>query len=172
MVSVAASYYPKTLAFEGFKLLLDICLADRRILSFWYALKSIHKFIIKIHDLQWLFVTGSNKKKGGVGLFRISQKERLFISYDNQVFLGVISLSIRPSCTPNKRLPLLFSLGKKRIYLDTQLKGELTDLFWKLPECSLFLWVGIWWWALLTLPSPPRDKTIHFPIPNRLSLRK
>ena len=31
---------------------------------------------------------------------------------------------------PSKKdLPLLFSLAKKRIYLDTQLKGELTDLF-------------------------------------------
>ena len=28
-----------------------------------------------------------------------------------------------------KDLCPLFSLGKKRLYLDTQLKGELTDLF-------------------------------------------
>ena len=34
--------------------------------------------------------------------------------------------------------PLLFSLAKKRIYLDTELRGELSDLFWKLPGCSLF----------------------------------
>ena len=31
------------------------------------------------------------KNKGGVGLFQISQKESLFISYENQVLLGVIS---------------------------------------------------------------------------------
>ena len=31
------------------------------------------------------------KNKGGVGLFQILQKERLFISYNNQVFLRIIS---------------------------------------------------------------------------------
>ena len=35
-------------------------------------------------------------------------------------------------------LPLPFTLGKKRTYLDTQLKGDLTGLFWKLSERSLF----------------------------------
>ena len=34
--------------------------------------------------------------------------------------------------------PFPFSLGKKRIYLETQWKGEFTDLFWKFPWCSLF----------------------------------
>ena len=38
----------------------------------------------------------------------------------------------------DKGLPLPFSLAKKRIYLDTQLKAELTNLFWKLPGYSLF----------------------------------
>ena len=31
-----------------------------------------------------------------------------------------------------------FNLGKKIIYLETQLKGQFTDLFWKSPGCSLF----------------------------------
>ena len=62
MVNVIASYYPKAFAFEGSKLLLDSRLADSRILYFWYALKSIHKFIIELHDLQCLFVKGSNEK--------------------------------------------------------------------------------------------------------------
>ena len=35
-------------------------------------------------------------------------------------------------------LPLSFSLAKKRIYPDTQLKREPTTLFWKFPRCSLF----------------------------------
>ena len=39
------------------------------------------------------------KVKGEVGLFQISQKERLFISYGNQVLLGVISQCNPPSCT-------------------------------------------------------------------------
>ena len=34
--------------------------------------------IIEVHVLQCLFVRGSNINKGGVALFQISQKERLF----------------------------------------------------------------------------------------------
>ena len=78
MVSLIASYYPKTFAFEGSTLLLDICLADSKILYFWYVLKSIHKFIIELHALQCLLGRWSNKNKEGVGLFQILQKERLF----------------------------------------------------------------------------------------------
>ena len=44
-----------------------------------------------------------------------------------------------PLLAPSKKgLSLLFSLAKKRIYLGTQLKVELTDLFLKLPGCSLY----------------------------------
>ena len=40
---------------------------------------------------------------------------------------------------PSKNgLSFPFKLGKKTIYLETQLKGEFTDLFWKLPGCYLF----------------------------------
>ena len=43
-------------------------------------------------------------------------------------------LLVISQCAPllvlsKKGLPLPFSLAKKRIYLYTQLKGELTDLF-------------------------------------------
>ena len=78
------------------------------------------------------------KNKGGVGIFQISQKKRLFISYDNQVLLGVISQCGLPSCTLQKGLPLIFTLAKKRTYLDTQLKGEFADFFWELPGRSIF----------------------------------
>ena len=72
---------------------------------------------------------GLIKKKGEVGLFQISQKERLFISYDKQVLLAVTH-NVVPLLAPSKNgLPLPFTLAKKRTYLDTQLKGELTDLF-------------------------------------------
>ena len=72
---------------------------------------------------------GLTRNKGWVGLFQISEKDRLFIPYDNQMLLEVIS-----QCSPllalfKKGTPLLFRLAKKRRYLDTQLKGELTDLF-------------------------------------------
>ena len=41
--------------------MLDLCLADSRILYFWYDLESIHKFIIELHVLQCSFVRGSNE---------------------------------------------------------------------------------------------------------------
>ena len=47
--------------------------------------------------------------KGRVGLFQILQKERLFISYDNQVFLVVISLL----ASSKKSLPLPFTWQKQ-----------------------------------------------------------
>ena len=73
------------------------------------------KFIIEVNVLQCLFVKDLIKNKGGIGLFQISQKERLFISYNNQVLLGVIS-QCAPSFFyhPKKPLPLTFILNKKR----------------------------------------------------------
>ena len=52
-------------------------------------------------------------------------------------FLGVIS-QCAPFLYPLKKFSSPLQLAKKKIYLDTQLKGELTILFWKLPGCSLF----------------------------------
>ena len=72
---------------------------------------------------------GSNKKRKG----RIISKFKCSWGWSHNV---------APSLAPSKKgLSLLFSLGKKRIYLDTQLKGEFTNLFWKLLGCSLFPWV-------------------------------
>ena len=61
MVSVTAPYYLRTFAFGGCKLMLDICLADSRILSGFFRI--------------------SNFKK----------RKDFFVSYDNLVLLGVIS---------------------------------------------------------------------------------
>ena len=57
--------------------MLDLCLADRATFHFWFVLESIHKFIIELHVLQSLFLRRSNKK-GGVGVFQVLQKMRLF----------------------------------------------------------------------------------------------
>ena len=70
------------------------------------------------------------KNKGWVGLFQISQKERIFHvlyqpSYNLAMWSPFTSL-LHPS---KKGLSFPFSLGKKKIYLETQLKGEFTDLF-------------------------------------------
>ena len=73
------------------------------------------------------FYEGLIKNKGGVGLFQISQNERLFrVLYEPSDNLAMWSPFLYPS---KKGLSFPFSLGKKRIYLETQLKGEFTDLF-------------------------------------------
>ena len=70
------------------------------------------------------------KNKEGVGLFEISQNERLFHvvyqpSYNHAMWPSFASL-LHPS---KKSLFFSFSLDKKIIYLKTQLKGQFTDLF-------------------------------------------
>ena len=142
-------HIPKTFSFESSKYLLGLCFADSRIVYFWQALESIHKFIIEMYVLQGLFIRTSKKNKGGVEIFQISQKEILFNLLWLTNALGVIlqyGLLLKSS---KKGLSLLFSLVLKIIYLNTQLKGELNDLLWKLPGCFHFPQVGIWWWTLV-----------------------
>ena len=43
--------FPKIFCFEISKQLLDLCLADSRILYFWQVLESTQKFIIELHAL-------------------------------------------------------------------------------------------------------------------------
>ena len=51
-----------------------------------------------------------------------------FISYLYQPSDNIVMWS--PFLHPSKKgLSLPFSLGKKKVYLETQLKGEFTDLF-------------------------------------------
>ena len=83
------------------------------------------------------FLQGANKKQWGVGEGEIISNftnVETFLSYDNQVLLWVISQCL-PLLAPSKKgLLLPFTLAKKRIYLDNQLKGEVIDLFWKLSH--------------------------------------
>ena len=60
------------------------------------VLESIHKFIIELHVLQYLFVRESNKKQRTGRIF--------FISYDNQVLLGFAMWlpSLHPSGWPRR----------------------------------------------------------------------
>ena len=72
------------------------------------------------------------KIKGGVGLFQISQKDRLFhVLYQPSDNLAMWSPFLYPF---KKGLPFPFSLGKKRIYLEIQLKGEFTDFILKIAR--------------------------------------
>ena len=140
MVNVRASSFPKT--YFLWKLLvitvLDLYLSDNRILYIWQVLESIHKFIIELHALKCLFVRGSNKKYRRGGFFH--KKERLFhLLWKLSALEGNLTMWFPFLHPPEKGLPLPFSLAKTRIYQDTQLKGQLTALLWKLPPaCSLF----------------------------------
>ena len=90
--------------------MLDLCFADSRIFCFWQVLESIHKFITELHVLQFLFVRRSKKNKGGVKLFQISQKERLFHLSGQPSALGGNITMCPPSSTTQKRpsCPLQF----------------------------------------------------------------
>ena len=124
--------------------MLDLCLADSRVLYFWYVLESIHKFITELYGLQYLFVRGSNKKqRRGRIISNFTKGKTFYLLWQPSVLGG------------NLTMDAAFSLGKKIIYLDTELKAELTDLFWKWPGCSLFSWVRIEWWTLLWLTLFP-----------------
>ena len=72
------------------------------------------------------------------GIISNLTKVNLF-SYNNQVLFGVISQCSRhPAPSQKESFPLSFTLAKKIIDLDTQLKEELTDLFGKLLGRFLF----------------------------------
>ena len=73
---------------------------------------------------------GLTKSKGGVGLFQILKRERLFYLLYQPSALGDNLTMWSPFLRPSKKgISFPFSLVKKRTYLDTQLKGEFTDLF-------------------------------------------
>ena len=61
--------------------------------------------------------------------FKFHKRRDFFFSFDNQVLLGVISQCAALFGFYKKGLPFSFSLAKKKIYLNTHLKTELTDLF-------------------------------------------
>ena len=106
--------------------------------------ESIQNFIIAPHILQCSFVRGSNKKQ------RTGRTISDFKKRETFSFLMTIKCSwgwsnnVALLLAPFKNgFPFPFSLVKKRINLDIQLKGELTDFFWELPGCSLFPRVGV-----------------------------
>ena len=132
--------------------MLDLCLVDTRILYFGDVLESIHKFIIELNVLQCLFVRGSNKKQRRGRIISNFTKGETFSSLMTTKCSCGESHNVAALLAPFKKgLPLPVSLAKKRIYLTTQLTGELTDSFWKLRGFSRFPRVGIGWWTLFNI---------------------
>ena len=130
---MTVSYSPKHFPLKAPSNLLDLCLADSRIMYFWQVLEFTHKFIVELRALQCLIIKGSNKQQRRSTIIQTFTKEQTFSSLmttksswgwsHNSAYLLLAS--------SKKDLPLLDRLAKKRIYLDSHLKGELADLFWK-----------------------------------------
>ena len=95
-------------------------------------------FIIELHVPQCLFVRQSNKKQRRGRMISNFTKEETFSSLVTTTCSWGLSHNVTSLLAPFKKdLHLPFSLAKKRTYLDTQLEGELTDLFenWHVPYC-------------------------------------
>ena len=110
---------------------------SKRVLYFWYVLESIHKFVIEPLILQWLFVRGPDKKPRRGRIISNFTKGEAFISYDNQMLLGVISQSGPPSCTLQKRLSYPLQFGRVE-----NIPGHSIPGF-------LFSRVATGWWTVL-----------------------
>ena len=63
----------------------------------------MNKFIVELHALQYLFIMGSNRqqRKGAI-ISNLTKRKAFFISYNNQVLLGVIS-QCGPLLVPSKK---------------------------------------------------------------------
>ena len=122
MVSVTGYYFPKYFLLEALSNSYTFRLVTAGF--FWQVLESIHKSIVELYALLHLFVRGPNKQqRSGKIISNFTKGETFLISYNNQVLLGIISQCNPPSCTLQKCFPLLFSLAKKRIYLDISKKS-------------------------------------------------
>ena len=137
--------FPIAFSIVSSKWLLDFSLADSRILYIWQVLKFIQKFIIELHVLQCL--GGLIKNNRVAGLFQISQKERFFIAYYNQVLFEITSQC--GPLPPKKALPLPFTLAKKKTYpnwhsIERRHFFSKNSRVFPIPTDR----VGIAWWTL------------------------
>ena len=107
LLKVLRNYYTFPLVTTGF---------------FWQVLESIHKFIIELHVLQYLFLRGSNKqqRRGGI-ISNFTKGETYFISYNNQVLLGVIWRWSSSSCTLQRKIFLVPSVWTMKEYTWTHI---------------------------------------------------
>ena len=98
MVILTASYSKKHFLWKALSTYETFLLVTTEF--FWQVLESIHKFIMELHALQYLFVRGFDKqqKRGGI-ILNFTKGKIFFISYNNQVLLGIIWRCSPPSCT-------------------------------------------------------------------------
>ena len=115
MVNVTASYSQKHFLLEALSIYFTFPFLT--IGFFWRALESIHKLIIKLHALQFLFVRESNKQqmRGGITL-NFTKEEAFFICYNNQMLFRLISRCSPPSGILWKKVFLSLSVWPRREY--------------------------------------------------------
>ena len=96
--------------------MLALCLADSRTPYFWYALESIHKFIIELYILQCLFVKESSKKQRRGTIISHVTKEILFhLLWQPSALRGNLIMWL-PFLHPLKKVFLSLSVWPKREY--------------------------------------------------------
>ena len=109
----------------GSKLLLDICLADSRILYFWYVLKSIHRLIIELHALQCLFAMGPDKKQRRGRIISNFTKGETFHLLGQPSTLGGNLIMRSPFLHPSKKASLSPLVWARREYIWTLRRAYL-----------------------------------------------
>ena len=116
----------------------------------------IHKFIIETYVLQCFLVRGSKGKKRRGRIISNFTKGDFFISYINQVLLGIISQCGPPPCTLPKKAFLSPSVWARREYIWKLSWKESLLICFKIARVSPVPTdrVGIGWW---TLPPYVRD---------------
>ena len=136
MVNVTASYSPKHFLLKALSNYQTFAFLTASFCTFgrsWNLSAIYHKESItstQLYVLQCLFVRVSNKRKRRDRInSNFVKGQTFFILYGNQVLLGVISQCSSLVAHFKEGLPLIFSLAKRRIYLDTQLKRALANLF-------------------------------------------
>ena len=111
MVNVTASHFPKHFLLNTLSNLLDLCLADSRILYFWQVLESIYEFIIELYTLQFLFVRGSNKQqRSGRIISNFTKGQTFSFLWQPSTYVDNLTMDL-PSCTIQKKLSSPFQFG-------------------------------------------------------------
>ena len=108
-------------------------------LYFWQVLESIHEFILEIDVLQCFFVRGSDEKQRRGRIISNFTKGDFFISYINQVLLGIISQCGPSFCTFSIKVFLSLSVWARREYIwKLNWKESLLIYFenWQGAPCS------------------------------------
>ena len=111
--------------------MLDLCLADSRVLYFWYVLESTHKFIIELHALQCLFVGRSNKKQRRGRIISNFTKGETFSSLITSKCSWGQSHNVAPLLHPSAFIPP--SVWPRREYIRTLNWKEIMSLMFLIP---------------------------------------